>query len=165
MAGARAPIVRRSGEGEGIGLGRLLVGDDAAEGRFALLELEGRPGVQVPAHIHRDADELFYVLEGRLMVQVAGDELEAGPGDLVLVPRGTAHGHRTPGEGRVRWLTLFAPGGAEGYFRARAHAVARARELSDAARVGLDYGGLDPAEHDRLRERYGIVIVDDPPAP
>ncbi len=165
MAGTRLPRVLRAGEGEDVGLGRLLVGDAEAEGRFALLELEGRPGVRVPAHIHRDADELFYLLEGRLVVLVDGDEFEAGPGDLVLVPRGVAHGHRNLGGGRVRWLTLFAPGGAEGYFRERAHAGARARAMPEAARAGLDYAGLEPAEHDRLRARYGIVIVGDEPVP
>lgn len=158
----RSPIVLRSGDGEHVGLGRLLVGDRSAEGRFALIEMEGRPNVRVPPHIHRDADELFYLLEGRLIVQVGLDEVEAGPGDMVLVPRGVSHGHLNEGDARVRWLTLFAPGGVEGYFRERAHAGVRARGLPEAERARLDYAGLDPAEHDRLRERYGIVIVEDP---
>lgn len=156
----RSPIVLRSGEGEAVGLGRILVDGAAAEGRFALLELEGRPNVRVPAHVHRDADELFYLLEGHLLVQVGDREVEAGPGDLVLVPRGVAHGHHNRGDARVRWLTLFAPGGGEGYFRERAHAGLRARALPDDARARLDYAGLEPEEHDRLRERYGIQIVE-----
>ena len=117
--------------------------------------MKARPGVVVPDHIHRDAEELFYMLEGELQVKVGDHELTAGPGDLVLVPRGVVHAHSNRAEVPTRWLTLFSPAGSEGYFAERAHLAATTPDD-----VERDYAGLEPAAHDEIRERYGIEVVD-----
>jgi mannose-6-phosphate isomerase-like protein (cupin superfamily) len=44
-----------------------------------------------PLHVHHLDDECWYVLEGTLGFRLGDEELEAGVGDAVFVPRGTPH--------------------------------------------------------------------------
>ena len=116
----------------------------ATGGAFALLE-EVPPLVDTPLHVHRDEDELFYVLEGEHVYQVGAEEHRVGPGGLVFAPRGLAHSQRrvVPGEGRQ--LVLVTPGGFEGFFRDLAGA--------DAA------GALGPEAYAAASERFGITWI------
>ena len=41
-----------------------------------------------PRHLHRSDDEAWYVLEGTLMFEIDGDEVEARAGSAVLAPAG-----------------------------------------------------------------------------
>lgn len=43
-------------------------------------------------HKHADEDELFYVVYGRLRIQIEGrDDIVLNPGDFCVVPRNTMH--------------------------------------------------------------------------
>jgi mannose-6-phosphate isomerase-like protein (cupin superfamily) len=42
-------------------------------------------------HSHADTDDLFLVLEGRLTIQLRDGDVELGPGELFVVPRGVEH--------------------------------------------------------------------------
>lgn len=49
-------------------------------------------GDKVPWHAHNNEDELFYVLEGKLLMQVEGQEnLEMNAGDMYVVKKGLQH--------------------------------------------------------------------------
>lgn len=81
-------------------------------GSFELIEYAG-PAVP-PPHIHREHDELFYVLEGSFNFIVGDTSREAGIGSMVWVPRGTRHGFQIqPGS---RALLFIIPAGLEGFF-------------------------------------------------
>jgi mannose-6-phosphate isomerase-like protein (cupin superfamily) len=55
---------------------------------------------QYPWHSHPASDELFLVLEGTLVIDLAGGrELRLRPGQAAVVPAGVVH--RTRGEGRT----------------------------------------------------------------
>ena len=153
-------IIVSAGGGEDVRLGRIILAGADIEGRLSMIDMVARPGVVVPDHIHRDAEELFYMLEGELLVKVGEQSLTAGPGDLVVVPRGVVHAHSNHADVLTRWLTLFSPAGTEGYFSERAHLAA-----STPVDVERDYAGLEPAAHDEIRERYGIEIVKSEPGP
>jgi Cupin domain len=63
-----------------------------------------------PLHVHHADDEAWYVLEGVLRFRI-GDQLgEAGPGEGVFAPKGTAHayGNARPGQA-ARYLLLTTP--------------------------------------------------------
>ena len=64
----------------------------------------GAPRLVAPATSITSDDEAWYVLEGVLRVQVGKDEIEAGIGRSVFVPRGTPHIYWNAGPGRVRYL-------------------------------------------------------------
>jgi mannose-6-phosphate isomerase-like protein (cupin superfamily) len=52
-------------------------------------------GVQVgpvPKHIHVNAHEIQYYLEGTGTIWLGDKEVQIKPGDLVIIPKGTAHG-------------------------------------------------------------------------
>src|SRR5687768_436596 len=84
------------GEGEradfpGLGNRFVLRGADTS-GRFALVEHRIPPrGLAAPMHVHEHEDEYSYVLTGRMGAQIGDEVVEAGPGDLVLKPRGVPH--------------------------------------------------------------------------
>ena len=46
----------------------------------------------VPPHIHPFQDEWIYILEGDLEIEFGDEKHVAGPGDMVRMPMGVAHG-------------------------------------------------------------------------
>ena len=42
-------------------------------------------------HSHEDQDETFLVIEGRITIQLRDRNVDLGPGDLFVIPRGTEH--------------------------------------------------------------------------
>jgi quercetin dioxygenase-like cupin family protein len=94
---------------------RLLVGTDQTNGAFAVGEFGGGEGPWTVLHRHEKTDESFYVLDGNFTFTLGDDEVQAGPGSFILVPRSTKHVMRAhPGGGR--FLTLWTPGGLEAMF-------------------------------------------------
>jgi mannose-6-phosphate isomerase-like protein (cupin superfamily) len=52
-------------------------------------------------HSHPDTDDFFLVLAGRLTIQLRGRDVELGPGELFVVPRGIEHCPRAEEEAPV----------------------------------------------------------------
>jgi mannose-6-phosphate isomerase-like protein (cupin superfamily) len=52
-------------------------------------------------HKHDDTDDLFLVLSGRLTIQLRDRDIELGPGELYVVPRGVEHCPRADEEAHV----------------------------------------------------------------
>ena len=71
-----------------------------------------------PMHVHDDADETFYVLEGRTRFVVAGEEVVVEQGQAAYVPRGTEHTYRVLDQNGGTQLTILSPGGFEHFFAA-----------------------------------------------
>lgn len=42
-------------------------------------------------HSHADTDDLFLVLRGRIRIELRDGDVELGPGELFVVPRGAEH--------------------------------------------------------------------------
>jgi len=42
-------------------------------------------------HDHQTEDELFYVVKGRFRIKLRDGEVELGPGEFAVVPRGVEH--------------------------------------------------------------------------
>ena len=75
----RKAFVVRLGEGRSIDLGGFLMtvkatNDDTARA-FSLLEADEPPGFGPPLHIHHNAAEAFYVLEGEYVIFLGDDEI------------------------------------------------------------------------------------------
>jgi quercetin dioxygenase-like cupin family protein len=67
------------------------------------------PGQSQKQHAHPGNDKLYAVLEGKVVAQVAGEEQELEPGQVVLVPAGDEHGIVNRGEARAAVLVFMAP--------------------------------------------------------
>jgi len=59
-------------------------------------------------HSHPDTDDFFLVLDGRLTIELRDGEVELGPGQLYVVPRGVEHRPRADVETQV---LLIEPAG------------------------------------------------------
>lgn len=93
------------------------VAGDATGGAYWLAEEEFR-GPTTPLHSHTTAEEAFFVVSGRAAAWLDGEEVEAGPGAFLLVPRGRPHALRRLSDEPVRMLTLVTPAGMENFFAA-----------------------------------------------
>ena len=83
-------------------------------GAFTAMEWLSPAQSGLPKHLHQDADEVFYILEGAVAI-TAGDDFSvvATPGDFVFLPKGLAHTHRATGGQPSRAFQLLTPGGIE----------------------------------------------------
>jgi mannose-6-phosphate isomerase-like protein (cupin superfamily) len=52
-------------------------------------------------HKHDETDDFFLVLDGRLTIQLRDRDVELGPGELFVVPRGVEHCPKAEEEARV----------------------------------------------------------------
>jgi mannose-6-phosphate isomerase-like protein (cupin superfamily) len=52
-------------------------------------------------HSHPETDDFFLVLEGRLTIQLRDGDVELGPGELYVVPRGVEHCPRAEPEAHI----------------------------------------------------------------
>lgn len=75
-------------------------------------------GFAPPPHIHNGADEMFYILEGAFAGFCGDQQWEAGPGDLVFLPRDIPHGFTVSDAGPGRALLVLAPAGFEQFVAA-----------------------------------------------
>lgn len=149
----RHGIVRTPGAARSIDVGGFevivhaeTVDTDAA---FSLIETaESTIGAGPPLHIHRDATESFYVIEGAYIMVVDGRETLCEAGSFVLVPRGTPHTFRSAAA-RSRKLNLYTPAAMVGYFDELAEAIA---------------AGVGDAALDAIAGRYQMDVVGEVPA-
>ncbi len=94
---------------------RLLATADRTDGLFAMGEFAGGEGPWTVPHVHKKSEESFYVMDGLFTFTIGTDDIEAGPGSFIVVPRGLNHVMRAGPDGG-RLLTLWTPGGLEAMF-------------------------------------------------
>jgi quercetin dioxygenase-like cupin family protein len=128
-----------------------------APGRFAALKLLGHETNEsimlfeetVPAgtkslfHLHRDSDEVAWVLAGEFTFMI-GDDVSVGePGTCAFLPRNVPHAWKNSGRDTGRVVFLYTPASAGGYVEELLHRP----------------GPMSDAERKELRERYHWEIV------
>lgn len=111
---------------------------------FDLVELEGREGDMPPLHVHRDHDETFVVIEGRISLHLPGRSVEIGPGESFFAPRGIPHAYRVE-SGTAKWLGIGNPPGFAEFVR----------EASDVA----EDDGFPPLDRAPELERIGAAAA------
>jgi mannose-6-phosphate isomerase-like protein (cupin superfamily) len=141
-------VVPKPGEGRTIDLGGFGMSVKASggetNGAFSLLEASEPAGFGPPLHIHRDAAEAFYVLEGEYIIFIEGREAICRAGSFIFIPAGIEHGFRVRGMAS-RKLNIYTPAAMVGYFD----------EIADAGRAGQ----LDDDALSRIAQRYGMEII------
>ena len=79
-------------------------------GALLQADLYLQPGAFVAAeHIHPQQEERFQVIAGTLRGRVAGKELASGPGEIVVVPKGTPHVWWNSGDNELHVLVEVRP--------------------------------------------------------
>ena len=113
-------VVVAPGEGRFIAVGSagtgVTVKASATETGGLCTVWEGRvpPGtVGAGPHYHRERDELFYVLEGELVLRIGDETHTARAGTFAFVPRETVHGFRNASSDSATLLVVHHPAGFE----------------------------------------------------
>jgi quercetin dioxygenase-like cupin family protein len=121
---------------------------------FQMLVAEPR-GAAPPLHVHRDADETFFILDGEVTFYAGDGEITATAADFVFVPRGCPHTFLVRSE-QARMFVTFGPAGIEGFFT----------ELGTNAghRPKPRAATPDPQLFAAVADRYGMDILGPPPA-
>jgi quercetin dioxygenase-like cupin family protein len=146
------------------GLGvRFLLDGARTGGRFSVVEHPLLPhALGAPVHTHADEDEYSFVLEGEVGVQIGDQVLTAGPGAVVVKPRGIAHAFWNAGDVPARLLEVISPAGFERYFAELAPHVPPAVPAPDFAGIAAVreryHLSSDPASVPALVQRYGLVM-------
>jgi mannose-6-phosphate isomerase-like protein (cupin superfamily) len=86
--------------------------ETAAEtnGERVLIDVTVEPnGVVAAAHVHPYQSERFEIVAGEAEFSFGKETVHAGPGDVVMVERGTLHSFRNTGEGELRFITEVRP--------------------------------------------------------
>ncbi len=148
MAGAGEAFVLAPGEGRSIDLGvfgmTVKASSDDTDGVFSVLEAEEPPEFGPPLHIHHDAAEAFYVLEGEYIMFLDDREVSCPAGSFIFIPAGTRHAFRV-GAVPSRKLNFYFPAVMIGYFD----------DLSAAIRDGE----ADESVLDDIARRHSVEIV------
>lgn len=124
-------------------------GDDSI-GRYTLIEMEHPPNTGPALHIHSNAPEAYYVLDGQYSIRCDKETYQSLPGDFVFIPNGIPHNYQSgPQGGRV---LVISPAGLEGYFKEvvdilykRDNKLSWNEEVEIAKRYGQEF--LDNLRH------------------
>jgi mannose-6-phosphate isomerase-like protein (cupin superfamily) len=114
------PLVRLPGEGEPIWFGdnhmTIKARAEDTGGAYGLVESHVRAGSGPPLHVHHREDEAFWILGGELIVVCGDEEVRAGAGSFVFLPRDVPHTFQVTPDADAHLLTLVSPGGTEQFF-------------------------------------------------
>lgn len=144
---------------------RFMLDGETTGGGFSLVEHPiAAHALAAPLHRHLREDEYSWVIEGHMGALLGDDVLDAGPGDLVLKPRGEWHTFWNAGDAPCRILEIIAPAGFERFFAELVDlgGVARADPAilgSLCERYALE---MDPASIPDLVERFGVRFPAEP---
>jgi quercetin dioxygenase-like cupin family protein len=104
------------GDGEGSSrwiLGQLMTYKVRGEtDGYSIFEFTSGPGAGAPPHFHRFQDETHYVIRGQYEFLLDDKMLQAGPGSVVFVPKGTVHAFTNIGAESGTLLFIETPSGA-----------------------------------------------------
>jgi mannose-6-phosphate isomerase-like protein (cupin superfamily) len=123
----RSVVFRSSGAGESLllppdGSFTFKVLGKHTENRFTLGERIVTTGSGPSVHVHPNEDEAWYVIEGDLMFEIAGEKFQGSPGAFVYAPRGLPVKF-TVINGPAKLLVIYSPAGYEEFLRSRCPSV------------------------------------------
>lgn len=130
-----------------------------AGGRFALIELQAKPGSEPPPHIHLWENEIIYVLDGAMDLYCGDSIMHLHAHDSAFIPAGQPHGFyiRSP---EIRALGMIQSvddrAVALDRFFTEMSVPAISMDLPDHA---ITYQAIDPAHVVEAAGRHGMRIL------
>jgi len=90
---------------------RFLIEGRESGGSVAVFEFDVPAGTKVAAaHSHDGYEETIYGLEGVLTWTIEGTPIDVGPGEALLIPRGTVHQFDNTQDSDAKALAIVTPG-------------------------------------------------------
>jgi quercetin dioxygenase-like cupin family protein len=125
---------------------KLLAGDTGD--RIMAFEETAPAGTETTFHLHRDSDEVAYVLSGEITFKISDEVTVGGPGTCAFLPCGVPHARKNTGAETGRVPFVYTPAGAGGFFE---------EQLARPA------GSANGPEANEMRCRHGWEIIGPPP--
>ena len=125
------------------------------DGRLSQVHIVEPRGAAPPRHLHHDADETLYVIDGEVSVFLGDERVEAGAGAFLFVSRGAVHTWLVRSE-QAEILVSLAPAGLEGFF-------AEVGVPAVPGESNPSHMDVDLQEMNRRAEAYGVEFVGPPP--
>jgi len=75
-----------------------------------VFELISPPGSGIPSHVHKNEDEVLYILEGEFEVMVTEEVFKATAGDCLNFVRNIPHAYTNTGTKDAKTLWYVSPG-------------------------------------------------------
>jgi len=112
-----APVNERGGQRSHL----LLRAGQFGSENLAITWVEGEPSSMQAVHGHTDNEQVYVIVRGRGVMQVADEMEEVGEGTLVFIPPGAAHAIKNTGDEPLVFVSAtsppFDPKELEAYFR------------------------------------------------
>lgn len=88
-----------------------LLGRDFSErtDRHSVAHVDLPPGKSSLLHVHPDAEESYYILNGKARIRVGEEESTITSGHIVLIPSGMPHKISNIGDGNLEFLVTCVP--------------------------------------------------------
>jgi quercetin dioxygenase-like cupin family protein len=115
-------------------------------------------GTATPLHLHRESDEVMYVLSGQYSFKVGDQTISGGPGTCVFMPRGIPHAWKYVGDGSGRAFIFYTPGEAGKAFE---EAVKLQGTVTPS--ISVDDNPFLPLGDADILDRHGWELVGPPP--
>jgi quercetin dioxygenase-like cupin family protein len=118
-------------------------------GRFSLLRMTEKKGLEPPPHTHTKEDETFMLLTGEIEFSVNNQIYHAVAGDTMFLPRNIQHSFNVL-TAQSEVLILLTPGGFEQYF------IEMSEPAPEMTQAPLPSGPPDIARLIAAAGKYGI---------
>ena len=103
-------------------------------------------GTKSTLHLHRDSDEVAYVLSGEVTFLIGEEVSVGGPGAVAFMPRRVAHAWKSTGGDDGRVLFLYTPAEA-------------GRLIEEQQRTRRSFASMSKAELTAFLDRHGWEIL------
>jgi quercetin dioxygenase-like cupin family protein len=103
-------------------------------------------GTKSTFHLHRDSDEVAYVLSGEVTFKIGDEVTVGGPGTGAFMPRGVPHAWKSTGAETGRVLFLYTPARAGGL-------------IEEQQRTGSKFVSMSERELAEILERHGWELL------
>jgi mannose-6-phosphate isomerase-like protein (cupin superfamily) len=100
-----APVNERGGQRSYL----LLRGGQFGSENLAMTWVEGEPGSMQAVHGHPDSEQVYIIVRGRGVMQVADEMEEVSEGALVFIPPGSAHAIKNTGDEPLIYVSSTSP--------------------------------------------------------
>ena len=108
---------------------------------LAIVTVVVPPGSGTPCVTHEKEEEVYFVLEGELLMHTQNERHHLYPGDMVHLPPGMPHGYRNPAEKPARFLAWTVGGPMDRFFMKMAESVHELpRDLTRMQSVMAEHG-------------------------
>ena len=127
---------------------RIIEDGSHTQHRLGLIEATVPPGPGgPPQHVHREHDEIFIVILGKLRFTSGSESVDVEAGSCVTIPPGTPHTFANPFDQPAKFIGTLTPDLYVEYFR-------------DLGRLPVDdTGQLNPADIGRTMAKYATQVI------